>query len=394
MTSIQIRRVTGYELSQIRQSVPGYAFAGDTPPGISVLAMEQTATYLEDDHYFALFKDGDPVATAGNRPMTQNVRGKVVPMWGVWNVAVLPLARRKGYARDVMAHLLTDTRVEGGAFSTLYPFRESFYERMGYATFPQARKVLLKPENLSGVFDLPLEGDFDMRLYKDGYTDYMPMLKQLQEQRHGFGMFEGASTALMPSRNQAWQVLVWLDGRIIGSMIYRIHNNRETFSAYHFYYTEPMGRYKLLEWLARHVDQVKEIEVQMAHTEQPETWLADINPDFRQTMAPMGRVVDVMRLNDLPVHAEDGFTLHVSDPLCEWNNGTFKFQGGDGVLKVAPVEATTDDTVSIQGLSAIIYGTHHPHDFPLRGWGKLQPETQEAIQALFPLASPHLHERF
>jgi predicted acetyltransferase len=395
MTEISIRRVTGYELSQIRQSIAGYAFASDTPPPISILAMEQTANYLEDDHYFALYLDGDPIATAGNRPMTQNVRGAIYPVWGVWNVGVLPAFRRRGYAHQLMAHLLADTREAGGVLSTLYPFRESFYERMGYAAFPQARKVIVQPENLRRVFALPLEGEFKMQLYKQGFAAYHEFLQQLQVNWHGFGRFDGAAVELMSSRNSSWQVLVELDGRVIGAMLYRIHNKREILSAYHFYYTEPMGRYKLLEWLALHIDQVKSIEIQLAASEQPDTWLADMNPDFRQTIGPMGRVVDIMQLNGLPVAAAGEATFTLSDTLCNWNNGTFRLEATEGTLTVTTIEEDEDaDHLTIHGLSALVYGTHDPAEFTLRGWGNLTATTCATLRALFSPQKPHLHERF
>jgi predicted acetyltransferase len=58
---------------------------------------------------------------------------------GVWGVATAPAARRNGYCRRAMAALLAAARADGQAFSTLYPFRESFYERLGYVTYPLTR---------------------------------------------------------------------------------------------------------------------------------------------------------------------------------------------------------------------------------------------------------------
>lgn len=68
--------------------------------------------------------------------MSQQVRGKIFNMGGIWGVATRPEARRQGYCRRVLTELLTAVRDSGAVFTTLYPFRESFYERLGYTTFP------------------------------------------------------------------------------------------------------------------------------------------------------------------------------------------------------------------------------------------------------------------
>jgi hypothetical protein len=53
-----------------------------------------------------------------------------------------------------------------------------------------------------------------------------------------------------------------------------------------------------------------------------------------------------------------------------------------------------DCELSIQGLSALVYGTQDPGDFAVRGWGDPSPEVQAAMRTLFPPATPHLHELF
>jgi hypothetical protein len=47
-----------------------------------------------------------------------------------------------------------------------------------------------------------------------------------------------------------------------------------------------------------------------------------------------------------------------------------------------------------QRLAALVYGTHDPGDFAVRGWGDPSPAVQAAMRALFPPQIPYLHERF
>jgi hypothetical protein len=83
-------------------------------------------------------------------------------------------------------------------------------------------------------------------------------------------------------------------------MLYQIKGDHETqslFSAVRFYYETNLGRYLLLQWIARHTDQASQAEIWLAPFEQPETWLSDVQVKTEsQTRAPMGRVLDVSRL--------------------------------------------------------------------------------------------------
>jgi hypothetical protein len=50
--------------------------------------------------------------------------------------------------------------------------------------------------------------------------------------------------------------------------------------------------------------------------------------------------------------------------------------------------------LSIQGLSALVYGAHDPGDFPIRGWSDRSPEVQATMRAMFPRKLAYLHEWF
>ena len=98
---------------------------------------------------FAVFEGEAPVSIVVSTPMTQNMRGKLYPASGVWGVSTAPSARRKGFCRQAMVSLLSVDRDSGKAFSNLYPFRESFYERMGYVSFPLTKIARLTTQSLS-----------------------------------------------------------------------------------------------------------------------------------------------------------------------------------------------------------------------------------------------------
>jgi predicted acetyltransferase len=135
------------------------------------------------------------------------------------------------------------------------------------------------------------------------------------------------------------------------------------------------------------------VEIGLAPFEYPETWLADLQVTTESaTRAAMGRVVDLAKLGGM--HTGPGrFSARIVDPLCPWNEGAWQFETVDGLLRVSATDHADCD-LHIQAVTALIYGTHDPDDFAIRGWGNPSPDLQAKIRALFPPLIPYLHEMF
>jgi len=345
--------------------------------------------------YFAAFEGDRVVAGAAATQMTQNVRGKIFPANGVWSVATLPQARRKGYCRKAMAELLAAWRDEGHVFSCLYPFRESFYERMGYINFPRAKTAHLNPQVLAPALKQKLAGDVELELIGDGFETMRQFFYTLQPRWHGMAIFDHGDIA-RARQNRSWLAKAVVDGQLAGLMVYSLIGEAVTkfqLRATRFYYLNSAARLMLLGWIARHIDQADRAEVWLPHWEYPETWLPDLDvrtePLF---VSPMGRVLEVRGLNGLPV-GPGQFSARLSDPLCPWNEGQWAFESVGDALQVSPAR-TADCSLSIHGLSALVYGVNDPDDFSLRGWGDPQPAIQQTMRLMFPPRLPHLHEMF
>jgi hypothetical protein len=120
-------------------------------------------------------------------------------------------------------------------------------------------------------------------------------------------------------------------------------------------------------------------------------WVADIQVRIEFAIrASMCRVVDVEKINGMNV-GEGSFTAQIIDPLCPWNEGMRKFDSTEGKLEVRKT-SKAECQLTIQGLTALIAGTHDPQDFPLRGWGNPESALQSHMRTRFPKASPFLHE--
>ncbi len=316
-------------------------------------------------------------------------------MCGVFGVATTPGARRKGYARLAIGKLLADFKESGSPFSCLYPFRESFYERLGYATFPQHRWVKFETAGLAPLLKQDLGGSVSQHMIADAFEEYVALHEKLLARTHGMSLFEERGS-VWAVRNEHWLALARVDGQVVGAMIYALKGDeigQFTLRALRFLYLTSQARYLLLDWIARHIDQAVHAEVRLPAHDLPETWFVDLNfktePDF---LAPMGRILDIGAISGMAL-GPGSFSSRVRDPYCPWNQRAWNFESVDGSLAVSPA-ADAQEELSIQALAALVYGVNDPADFRYRGWGDPSPALQAVLRPMFPRQTPYLYEAF
>lgn len=394
MTNTTIRQIHGDEMLEIVYWLDSYAFNASPPMPDKAKRLETLRQRVGPTH-FALFEDDVPVACAAGTPMIQQVRGAMFGIGGIFDVLTHPAARRKGYSRRVLARTLSAIREDGRPLSCLYPFRESFYERLGYVTFPLPRKAKLTPLMLLPLLKKDLGGEIELVLIGDGYDTYRAYLRKLQRRVHGMAIFEQEQRA-SAQRNNSWLALAKVDGELVGMMLYDLKGERImefNLRALRFYYDTSQGKYLLLAWIARHADQASQVEIWLPPFEQPETWLADMKITMEPVfLSPMGRVLDVAQIGGMRT-GPGCFSARIADPLCPWNEGIWQFETRDGALQVSPTDEADGD-LSIQALAALVYGTNDPDSFAIRGWGNPSPQVQETMRTMFPPMAPYLHEFF
>jgi predicted acetyltransferase len=394
MTRTTIRQLQGDEMLEAMYPLTNYAFHA-SPPLPDKDEWKEFVKHREGVTCLALFEGKAPVACVVSSAMTQNVRGALFGMGGVWAVATHPAARRKGYCRRLMARLLVSIHESGRPLSGLYPFRESFYERLGYVAFPLPRKVRFAPAVLAPLVKKDLGGEVELVLIGDGFDAYRDYLRRRRQRTHGMAMLDFGDK-VSAQRNRFWLALARIEGEVAGLMLYDLKGEEETqfrFRAVRFYYDTSQARYLLLQWIARHIGQADQIELWLAPSELPEMWLADMQITTEMMHeGPMGRIVDVAQIGGM-CSGPGRFTARIADPHCPWNKGVWRFETVDGALKIGTAKKADCD-LSVQALAALVYGTHDSGDFAFRGWGNPPPKVQAAMRAMFPPLLPHMHEMF
>jgi hypothetical protein len=394
-TRVDIRIVPPEEFATL--GTGAYAF-GPSPQKPEPERQQARLNYSANTLGLATFEDGEPQTSCTILKMTENLRGAVLPMGGIGGVASFPQARRKGYVREMLTRGFELMHERGDAVSTLYPFRDSFYERLGYAEMQKNRFTTIKPEDLGPLLKMDLPGTVTQQGMHTGFDDWWAFMTSIQPLRHGFSIQERERAIESRDTNDRWVVLVREDGVTTGAMTFKITGYGETLLADTFHATTVAARYQLLSWIARHVDQVAKAVIELAPDEYPELWFRDL---VAQTStehnhawpAPMGRVISVAGLAGMAAGDAPAISLRVTDEQCPWNTGTWTFASDNGVLSVSPGGTATSD-LTIQGLSALVWTGHDPATFRYRGWGDPDDATRATLRALFPPAIPFLNEKF
>jgi len=108
---------------------------------------------LSDLH--VLEEGGVVMAHAFLFPLEAWFGGRAVPMAGIATVGVAPEARGRGLAGRLLAHLHGVAHARGDVVAALYPFRQGFYARHGYAAASSYRRLRLHPASIPFACDLP-----------------------------------------------------------------------------------------------------------------------------------------------------------------------------------------------------------------------------------------------
>jgi predicted acetyltransferase len=390
MHQISIRQLHGAEKLTISRPLMAYAFRASPP--LPTQEEWDKDPYFEHATLLALFENETALSCAAYTPMPQNVRGKLYTDGAVWGVATHPAARRQGYSRQTLISLFATMHNAGIVFSTLYPFRESFYDRLGYTTFPRPRTAYIPARAFLQLLHKDLPGRVSLTTIGEGYNTHRAYLRRQQRSIHGMALFPDKPAESSKSDESLWLATALVNEEPRGMMLYKIQGNGSNMEVPNLMYDDSCGKYLLFAWFARHVDQVAEIELQLLPGELPETWLADLSFSVSLGEAPMGRIIDVAAIGGMNC-GPGAFSAHVSDEQCPWNEGSYLFTEVEGRLHIAPSE-TVQCNLTIQGLTALLYGTHDPESFAVRGWGDPSSALQEMMRSMFPPQLPYLYEKF
>jgi predicted N-acetyltransferase YhbS len=394
---MQIRQVTADERTDTMFPLQTYAFEASPWADAERDAYAHRMRYYRTAVSLIAEEGGQALAGVAAFPMRQNVRGVVHDMAGVASVSTHPAARRRGFVRDLMGRLLRQMREQGCTVSALYPFRPSFYGRFGFVGLPRVRTATFAPEGLSHLLKADLPGSVERLPMREGFDDYDALTLRLLRERHGFAVYDDVRTAGFREVPR-WAAIARVEGEVVGAVTYRIDRFGGDLLADDLLVTGPLGRALLLQYFARHVDQVARVVVTVGTDEVPELWGTDFpvltqgRVDHPRHAGPMARLLSVEALTGTATTMQEAITIEVVDD--DFIAGRYQFTGEAGQLRV---ESSTNEpwaTLTCAGLSALAYGVLDPVEVVIRGFGQVEKSAVGPLGALFPKRMPYLFADF
>ena len=362
-----------------------------------------------------LFDGDDPVAVCGHHYFSLRIRGVDREVAGLSAVASLPEHRRRGNVGRMLRESLAEYRERGVALSTLWPFEYPFYANYGWATASRYRHLTAPPDQLGFVDDLiatagDAAGTF-RRLDEDDHGAVKPVLAAMAE--HYDLTMDWTEEWWRERTLQGWKtdpfVYGWdRDGELRAICAHSFDDDSDAsdgdgpvLHVTDVAVADDEAWFQLLRFFRNHDSQVSAVRVRAP----PDAPLLDLVADPQAVdcvvqTGPMARLVDVAAaleaLSPDPA-VEARFTLAVTDPLVDWNEGTVRVAAADGSVAVTPADtepAAADAAVGVGALSQLYVG-YRSVDALRRGEDlAADPDAAGTLRDLFPTRTTHLREGF
>jgi predicted acetyltransferase len=344
-----------------------------------------------------LFVEGRLVASTMVHRFRQSVRGVVKPMGGIAAVASYPEHRGSGHVARLLDHACLLMKGQGRPVSMLHPFRESFYERLGWVAAGAAIEIEVPTAALGHYLQRRSPpGWAEQRLAPAAARDeFQALLRETAPRYNGFTFHEREPAPKWENRSRDWLfVMIRGQGVLHAAARYEVRGSADSkvLRVRDPWWRDLAGRNALLRFLAKHRDQAAAVNLQLPYGTRVHTWLRDAMTPFavRVDEKPwMVRVVDVVpALRDLPAEPEGRLTIEVSDERCPWNSGLFDLEAKGGTLRAAaspgpgPCEARLDQ----KALASLVYGSRSVEEVCDLGW---MDGPRELLDAWFPTVPFH-----
>ncbi|HET8656569.1 MAG TPA: GNAT family N-acetyltransferase [Longimicrobiaceae bacterium] len=360
--------------------------------------------------------DGQLVASCQLHPLREWVSGAPLPTMGLGTVAIAPTHRKRGLAGRLVSAALRAARERGDVASALYPFRVSFYARLGYGLAGEALQYRIPPEALP---------DSDERKR----VELAESPEAHAEVRALYAAWAPTQTGMLVRGERAWEGLLAPPDR--GLVAYRGAGERLEGYALVAYRTDlpPQERFLEVEemvwttdsarrglyaWLLSLGDQWRQIVLRSLPAHRLGDWISEPRlplgsapgwglwfPSAILVRGPMFRLVDsAAAWVERTVAAESALTLalEVQDPQLPENSGSWRLRLEAGRVHVEQGVGGPEDMtlrLDISALSRIYVGALPPSAAVAAGLAETdRPERLAALDAALALPEPWTFDRF
>ncbi|HEY0737965.1 MAG TPA: GNAT family N-acetyltransferase [Herpetosiphonaceae bacterium] len=385
------------------QDVPAAATAQSEAFGWNPESMIQR--YADNPSYtwrdgWVVEEDGEIGAAALAVPTTWWFDGASYAVSAIRAVGVRPVARRRGYASQMMRGIVRADHEAARPFSLLFPFQHGYYRRLGYATV-----------GLTHFYRVPVSRIHDhaeqrrrVRAAREADHEAIYDLHRRSLLAGEGGLERNARqwTARWAKSDESW-VIYDHDGPQ-GYLAYQTIENE--ISVRELIAPTPDAERGLWAFLAAQIEQHTAVTYH-APANKP-LWTIFREPLMHEaanrgfvlndiaalTAGLMARLVDVpaaFACRTFPVELAGSLVLDLRDPVLEANTGTFQIRFESGRAEVTPTTDAATASCDIVTLSQLFCGVLRASD--ARWYGQLTADdaTIALLERAFGNVTPFIH---
>lgn len=328
---------------------------------------EQKQAYIEKNTFIDNYVDevdGEVLSQIISYPFEVTIKGQVMKMSGIGDVASYPETRGSGGIRNIFSTIFNDLHENGTELSYLAPFSQPFYRKFGYETvfdseeirIPKAVITQIKPEKKGKVKRVKWEDEETKAILKEIYRDTL-------EKVHGSVIREDYWWHYTMIKKQKRVAICYDDNNMPqGYLIYGLVGASE-FQIFEMAYRNSFALRKLMSFVSSHSGSFNEFVSTNLPDKAVLELFTEISGITRKTYSyMMVKIVNFKQfIEKYPfkeVEKETDFYVEIQDDSCEWNNGVFHLviKNGKATCEKVIEAKKIDYSGSIQHFTQVFMG--------------------------------------
>lgn len=328
---------------------------------------EQKQAYIEKNTFIDNYVDevdGEVLSQIVSYPFEVTIKGQVMKMSGIGDVASYPETRGSGGIRNIFSAIFNDLHENGTELSYLAPFSQPFYRKFGYETvfdseeirIPKAVITQIKPEKKGKVKRVKWEDEDTKAILKEIYRDTL-------EKVHGSVIREDYWWHYTMIKKQKRVAICYDDNNMPqGYLIYGLVGASE-FQIFEMAYCNSFALRKLMSFVSSHSGSFNEFVSTNLPDKAVLELFTEISGITRKTYSyMMVKIVNFKQfIEKYPfkkVEKEADFYVDIQDNSCEWNNGIFHLviKNGKATCEKVTEAKKIDYSGSIQHFTQVFMG--------------------------------------
>ncbi|HSL71422.1 MAG TPA: GNAT family N-acetyltransferase, partial [Longimicrobiales bacterium] len=357
---------------------------------------------------------GRLIAACQLHPLRQWLTGVSYPCAGVGTVAISPTHRKRGLAAELITAALRAARERGDLVSALYPFRVSFYRKLGYGDAGAALQYQIPPETLPdspersrvAVLDTDHERGEALRLYSRWICSQTGQIERTERMWTYSCTQSGRALVGYRARNDQ------LEGYALVTYCAGLPPSERYLEVNELVWTTTEARRGLYAWLASLGDQWRQLLIRALPSQNLGDWLREPRlplgaaplwglwmPAATLLLGPMFRIVHLQAAWEQRRVAPEpslAVTLEITDQNLEENSGTWHLAFDHGRVSVAPNgQSNATIRMDISTLSRLLIGSLTTANGLAAGLLECdRPDVLPRLDALIAVPEPWMYDRF